>query len=157
MKLPGTMTLLLLAGLAASPARLPAQPDHIFTYKKTPTETPTPGTASIDRAQSDCLESATSLSATCACLSAPLAAWQQEQDRAMAALQSALSGTAGAVQLLQSQSDWLRYRDSAFACFDSVVAVSPGAASKICNAKATLMAARAKELNALLIQAKVGP
>jgi uncharacterized protein YecT (DUF1311 family) len=142
------MGLLVFTGLGLSPSRLSAQPDHITDYAKTPTETPTPGTASIDESQTDCLDSARSVSQTCLCLEVSGAAWQSEMEKAMARLQSALTGTAAAGSLQQAQTDWLRYRDSQLACADSILASNPGAVGKICAIKTALIAARVRELNA---------
>jgi len=149
MKTYGLIGLLLLTGMALSPVRLGAQPDHLFDYSKTPTETPTPGTASLDQAQTACLQSARSVTQTCDCLEASRAAWQAELDKALAGLRTALTGTAGAAALERAQTDWTRYRDSQLAYVDSVAAANPGAAAKACAVRTALVAARARELEAL--------
>lgn len=150
MKATGILGLLLLAGMALGPARLVAQPDHIFSYSMTPTDTPTPTTASIDVDKDECVSRAKSVSQTCACLEASQASWQLELDKAMAKLQTAVTGTAGAAALSQAQADWLRYRDSELACAESVFAADSGAAAKLCAARSALVAARARELDALI-------
>jgi uncharacterized protein YecT (DUF1311 family) len=149
MRTIGFTGLLAFAWMMSGPARLAAQPDHIFAYTPTPTVAPTPATAAaaIDVAQKDCLGSAKAVTSTCSCLEASRIAWQAELDKALAELQTALTGTAGASSLSQAQSAWLRYRDSELALADSVLAANPGQASKICGAKTALVAARARELD----------
>jgi uncharacterized protein YecT (DUF1311 family) len=154
MKTLALVGLLMLLWMGWRPAPLMAQPDHIFTYSMTPTETPTPTTASIDKAQSDCLDSAKTLSRTCACLEASRVAWQAELDKALAKFQTALSGTAGADAMRQTQTDWSRYRDGEFAYLDLVFAENPIQAAKVEAAKAELIAARAREVDAVLSMSK---
>ncbi|HTB35203.1 MAG TPA: hypothetical protein VK842_10090 [bacterium] len=148
MTINGSVVLLLLAGLGALPVRLAAQPDHIFSYTKTPTPVPAASSAALDQAQA-CTSSAASLSGTCACLAGTLAAWQGAQDKDLAGLRAALSGTAAADGVDQSQSAWLRFRDREFALLDLAVVRTPDAAARVCAVKAALVAARAKDLELL--------
>jgi uncharacterized protein YecT (DUF1311 family) len=150
MKTMANLGLLLLLGLGPVSTRLAAQPDHIFAYSMTPTETPTPTTDSIGKAESDCLGRAKSVSQTCTCFETSRSSWQLELDRALAKLQTELTGTAGAAALQQSQADWLHYQDDELSHMGSILAATPGPAAKTSAIKTALVAARARELDALL-------